>query len=159
MSVQSSQNIVPFLWFDGKVEEAVNFYVSIFPNSKIISMDKKTESGPAQSATFEIDGLKLIAFNGGPHFKFNEAVSLMVSCETQEEIDEKWEKLTADGGQPSRCGWLKDKFGLSWQVATPVLPTLLQDKDEAKSKRVMEAMFQMTKLDIAGLKKAYDGEQ
>jgi len=159
MSVQSSQKIMPFLWFDNNVEEAVNFYTAIFPNSKIIEINKKGESGSAQSATFEIDGLKLIAFNGGPHFKFSEAVSLMVSCDTQEEIDEKWEKLTAGGGQESRCGWLKDKFGLSWQVATPVLPQLLQDKDEAKAKRVMEAMFQMKKLDIAGLKKAYDGEQ
>ncbi len=161
MSVQPSnpsQKITPFLWFDNNVEEAVNFYTSIFPNSKIINSFRKSDNEPLHSATFEIDGLRLIAFNGGPHFKFSEAISLMVSCDTQEEIDEKWEKLSA-GGQESRCGWLKDKFGLSWQVATPVLPELLNDKDPKKVQRVMQAMFKMSKLDIAGLRKAYEQEE
>jgi predicted 3-demethylubiquinone-9 3-methyltransferase (glyoxalase superfamily) len=141
------QKITPFLWFDGKVEEAANFYVSLFSNARIVS------SSP-MSVTFEIDGREFIAFNGGPMFKFTEAISLFVSCETQEEIDRLWDKLS-EGGHRQKCGWLKDKYGVSWQIIPPALGKMLQDKDSAKSTRVMQAMLQMDKIDIAGLEKAY----
>jgi len=158
MSVQSSSlhKITPFLWFDNNVEEAVNFYISIFPNSKIITLHYRGDT--VQSITFELDGLRLVGFNGGPHFKFTEAISLFVSCETQEEIDEKYEKLLAGGGQESQCGWLKDRFGLSWQVAPPVLVDMLHNKDEKKAQRVMDVMLPMKKLDLAALKQAFDQE-
>jgi predicted 3-demethylubiquinone-9 3-methyltransferase (glyoxalase superfamily) len=154
------QKITPFLWFDGNAEEAMKFYVSIFKNSKILSVARYGEArpGPAGSVmtgTFQLDGQELMALNGGPHFKFTEAISLFVNCETQEEVDELWEKLSA-GGQKSRCGWLKDKFGLSWQIIPKALGMMLQDKDPAKSKRVMNAMLQMDKIDIKGLKQAYE---
>ena len=141
------QKITPFLWFDGKAEEAANFYVSLFKNAKIVSAS-------AMSATFEIDGQEFIAFNGGPMFKFTEAISLFVKCDTQEEIDRLWDKLS-EGGQKQKCGWLKDKYGVSWQIIPPVLGQMLQDKDPAKSKRVMQAMLQMDKIDIAALQRAY----
>jgi predicted 3-demethylubiquinone-9 3-methyltransferase (glyoxalase superfamily) len=141
--------ITPFLWYDGQAEEAANFYTSIFKNSKILG------SSP-MAVTFEIDGQKIIAFNGGPMFKFTEAFSLSVDCETQEEIDEMWEKLSA-GGQESRCGWLKDKFGLSWQIVPPILGELLGDKDPQKAKRALDAMLKMNKIDIAKLKEAHAG--
>jgi predicted 3-demethylubiquinone-9 3-methyltransferase (glyoxalase superfamily) len=144
---QHVQKVTPFLWFDGKAEEAANFYVSIFKNAKIVSAS-------AMSTTFGIDGREFIAFNGGPMFKFTEAMSLFVSCDTQEEIDRLWDKLS-EGGQKQKCGWLKDKYGVSWQIIPPVLGQMLQDKDPAKSKRVMQAMLQMHKIDIAALQKAY----
>jgi predicted 3-demethylubiquinone-9 3-methyltransferase (glyoxalase superfamily) len=155
------QKITPFLWFDNKAEEAMNFYVSIFKNSKIMGVSRNGNAGPGpkgtvMSGTFQLDGQEFMALNGGPMFKFTEAVSLFVNCETQEEVDELWEKLSA-GGQKSRCGWLKDKFGLSWQIIPSPLGKMLGDKDPAKSKRVMQAMLKMDKIDIAGLKKAYDG--
>jgi predicted 3-demethylubiquinone-9 3-methyltransferase (glyoxalase superfamily) len=150
------QKITPFLWFDGKVEEAMNFYTGIFKNSKVTNV-MHGPGGSVMSATLQLEGQELIAFNGGPMFKFTEAISLFVNCETQEEIDEFWEKLS-EGGEKSRCGWLKDKFGLSWQVVPPVLSSLLGDKDPVKAKRVMTAMLQMNKLIIADLKKAYAGE-
>jgi predicted 3-demethylubiquinone-9 3-methyltransferase (glyoxalase superfamily) len=149
------QKITPFLWYDGKVEEAMNFYTGIFKNSKIISA-MPGPGGSVMSATIELNGQQLVLFNGGPMFKFTEAVSLFVSCDTQEEIDEFWDKLS-EGGQKSRCGWLKDKFGLSWQIVPPILGQLLGDKDAAKSQRVMSAMLQMNKLIIADLQKAYEG--
>lgn len=154
------QKITPFLWFDTQAEEAMNFYVSIFKNSKIGSVTRYGEGGPGPAGTvltaaFELDGQEFVALNGGPQFKFSEAISFLVSCETQEEIDEFWEKLSA-GGEESQCGWLKDKYGLSWQIVPPVLSEMLQDKDPEKAKRVMEAMLQMTKLDIPTLKQAYD---
>jgi len=153
MPIQHQNMTTLFLWFNNNLEEAINFYTSIFPNSKIISVyHKGGKSGPIHSAILEIDGLRLIAFNGSSHNK--EVVSLMVSCESQEEIDEKWEKLSA-GGQESRCGWLKDKFGLSWQVVPKELGDLLEDEDERKSKRVMDTMLKMNKLDIVALKEAY----
>jgi predicted 3-demethylubiquinone-9 3-methyltransferase (glyoxalase superfamily) len=142
------QKITPFLWFDGKAEEAARFYTSIFTNSKI-------ESITPMSATFQLDGLEFIALNGGPQFTFTEAVSFFVRCETQEEIDYFWEELSA-GGEKGRCGWLKDKFGLSWQVVPPVLSEMLNDEDEEKSQRVMQAMLQMKKLDIQALRQAYE---
>jgi predicted 3-demethylubiquinone-9 3-methyltransferase (glyoxalase superfamily) len=153
------QKITPFLWFDGKAEEAMNLYTSVFKNSKIISIKRWAEGSPfpkdqVMQGVFELDGLRFHAFDAGPQFKFTEAISLFVSCETQEEIDHFWNKLTADGGQESMCGWLKDKFGLSWQITPPILGELLGDKDRAKAGRVMDAMMKMKKIIIADLKKA-----
>ncbi len=155
------QKVTPFLWFDGKAQEAANFYVSVFKNAKIVSPMRTGGGGPwpegaVISVTFEIEGREFIAFNGGPHFTFSPAISLFVRCETQAEIDELWEKLS-EGGGTKQCGWLQDKYGVSWQIIPPILGQLLQDKDAEKSKRVMQAMMQMTKIDIAALKKAYDG--
>jgi predicted 3-demethylubiquinone-9 3-methyltransferase (glyoxalase superfamily) len=141
------QKITPFLWFDGKAEEAARFYTSVFKNSKI-------ESITDMPATFQLDGQKFMALNGGPMFKFSPAISFFVRCETQQEIDYFWEKLSA-GGEKQRCGWLKDKFGVSWQIVPPVLGDLLNDEDDEKSQRVMQAMLQMDKLDIKKLKRAY----
>lgn len=155
------QKITPFLWFDDKAEEAMNFYVSVFKNSKIGSVTRYGEVGPGpkgtvMTATFQLDGQEFIALNGGPHFKFTEAISFSVDCKTQEEVDELWEKLS-EGGQKSRCGWLKDKYGLSWQIVPTVLNELLGDKDPEKSKRVMQAMLQMDKIEIKTLKQAAAG--
>ena len=152
--------ITPFLWFDDKAEEAMNFYVSIFKNSKTGTISRYGEGAPVpkgtvMTASFQLDGQDFMALNGGPLFKFTEAISFYVNCETQEEVDELWEKLSA-GGQPGRCGWLKDKFGLSWQIIPTGLSEMLGDKDAEKSKRVMQAMLKMNKLDIAGLKRAYE---
>ena len=152
--------ITPFLWFDDKAEEAMNFYTSIFKNSKTGSVTRYGEGGPGpkgavMTATFQLEGQDFTALNGGPHFKFTEAISFLVNCETQEEVDEFWEKLSA-GGEKGQCGWLKDKYGLSWQIIPSALGEMLQDKDPEKSKRVMQAMLQMKKLDIARLKQAYD---
>lgn len=141
--------ISPFLWFDGQAAEAAKFYTSIFKNSRM-------ESASDMSAVFYLEGQRFMALNGGPQFKFTEAISFFVSCETQAEVDELWEKLSA-GGTTQRCGWLKDKFGVSWQVIPSVLGHMLQDEDEAKSARVMQAMLQMSKIDITGLKRAYEG--
>ena len=149
------QKITPFLWFDGKAEEAMKFYTSIFNNSKIISTMPGPD-GKVVTGTFELEGQQFMALNGGPHFKFTEAVSFSVSGETQEEIDEFWEKLS-EGGEQSQCGWLKDKYGLSWQVNPSILAEMLRDKDPEKAKRVMEAMLQMNKIDIKALKQAYEG--
>jgi predicted 3-demethylubiquinone-9 3-methyltransferase (glyoxalase superfamily) len=150
------QKITPFLWFDGKAEEATNFYVSIFKNSRVVSLNRGPD-GAVFSATFQLEGQDFYALNGGPQFKFTEAISLFVSCETQPEVDELWEKLSA-GGQTQQCGWLKDKFGLSWQIIPTVLGKLLQDKDREKAGRVMQAMLQMKKIDIQGLKQAHEGK-
>jgi predicted 3-demethylubiquinone-9 3-methyltransferase (glyoxalase superfamily) len=152
--------ITPFLWFDDKAEEAMNFYVSIFKNSKVGNVTRYGDAGPGpkgtvMSATFQLDGQDFFALNGGPLFKFTEAVSFFVNCETQEEVDELWEKLTADGGSPQRCGWLKDKYGLSWQIIPKALGEMLGDKDPQKSQRVMQAMLKMNKIDIQRLKEAY----
>ena len=141
------QKITPFLWFDNQAEEAANFYVSIFKNSKLLSASR-------MSVTFQLDGQEFYALNGGPHFTFSPAISFFVKCETQQEVDELLEKLSA-GGEKQRCGWLKDKFGVSWQIIPTVLGKMLQDKDAEKSKRVMNAMLQMEKLDIKGLTHAY----
>jgi len=141
-------NITPFLWFDGQAEAAAKFYTSIFENSRI-------ESISPMSATFVLAGQKFMALNGGPQFKFTEAISFFVSCETQKEIDYFWEELSA-GGEKSRCGWLKDKFGVSWQVVPPILGGMLNDEDAGKSQRVMQAMLKMDKLDIKKLKQAYE---
>lgn len=153
------QKIAPFLWFDSQAEEAANFYVSVFKNSKVGTIARYGESGPGPKGSvmtvgFELDGQKFTALNGGPIFKFTEAISLVVNCENQEEIDYFWEKLTADGGQEVQCGWLKDKYGLSWQVVPAILPELVKSDDPKKSERVMKALMQMKKLDIAKLKEA-----
>ena len=152
--------ITPFLWFNDQAEEAMNFYVSIFKNSRAGSVTRYGDAGPGpkgsvMTANFQLEGLDFTALNGGPQFPFTEAVSFVVHCETQQEIDYYWDKLTT-GGRPSQCGWLKDKFGLSWQVVPAVLPRLLKDADPRKSQRVMKALMQMTKLDIARLQEAAD---
>jgi predicted 3-demethylubiquinone-9 3-methyltransferase (glyoxalase superfamily) len=154
------QKITPFLWFDDKAEEAMNFYVSIFKNSKRGRISRYGEAGPGPKgtvmvATFQLEGQEFIALNGGPHFKFTEAFSLVVNSETQDEVDAFWEKLS-EGGSKGQCGWLKDKFGLSWQIVPTILGELMSDPDPEKSKRVMTAMLQMKKLDINALKRAYD---
>ncbi len=148
------QNITPFLWFDGQAEEAMNFYVSIFKNSKIVSTMPGPD-GKVLTGTFELDGQQFMALNGGPQFKFTEAISLFVSCETQAEVDDLWNKLIA-GGAESQCGWLKDKFGLSWQIIPTALGRLLGDKDRRKAQAAMQAMLKMKKIDIKGLQDAFD---
>ncbi len=153
------QKISPFLWFDSNAEEAANFYVSIFKDSKILKIARYGEAGPGPAGSvmvvnFQIEGQDFIALNGGPLFKFTEAVSFVINCQTQEEVDHYWNKLTAGGGQESQCGWLKDKYGLSWQVTPTILGELLSDKDQKKAQRVMQAMLQMKKIDIAALKRA-----
>jgi len=150
-----AHTITPFLWFDNNAEEAIAHYLSIFPNSKIVSQSR--HGGSLISATFELDGQRFMALNGGPQFPFTEAISMFVSCQTQEEVDELWRKLS-EGGSEGRCGWLKDRYGLSWQVIPQALGELMADPDPTKSQRVMQAMLQMTKIDIAKLKQAHSGE-
>jgi predicted 3-demethylubiquinone-9 3-methyltransferase (glyoxalase superfamily) len=147
--------ITPFLWFDTQAEDAMNLYASIFKRSQVISVNRA--QGKVMSVQFELEGQKFMALNAGPLFTFTEAISFFVGCETQHEIDDLWAKLTADGGEPSRCGWLKDKFGLSWQIIPNTLGSMLGDKDPAKASRVMNAMLQMGKLDVEELQKAYAG--
>ena len=156
------QKNTTFLWFDNQAEEAMNFYTSIFGNSKILNVSRYGDAGPGPKGTvmvgtFQLEGQEFMALNGGPHFKFTEAISLVINCETQEEVDNFWEKLS-EGGQKSQCGWLKDKYGLSWQVVPTILGELMQDKDPEKTNRVMQAVLKMTKLDIATLKQAYEGK-
>jgi predicted 3-demethylubiquinone-9 3-methyltransferase (glyoxalase superfamily) len=145
--------ITPFLWFDGQAEEAMNLYTSVFKRSKVIAVQRV--QGQVLTAQFELEGQRFMALNGGPMYTFNEAVSFFVNCETQAEIDELWSKLIAGGGAPGQCGWLKDKFGLSWQIIPARLGEMLGDPDPAKSGRVMQAMMQMTKLDLEALNRAY----
>lgn len=154
------QKITPYLWFDNNAEEAVNFYVSIFKNSKIGDVTRYGDAGPGPKGqvmvmSFEIEGLNFVALNGGPEYKFTEAISLFVNCATQAEVDELWEKLS-DGGEKGPCGWLKDKFGLSWQIIPQALMDLMQDPDPKKAQRVTEAMLKMSKIDIAALRRAYE---
>jgi predicted 3-demethylubiquinone-9 3-methyltransferase (glyoxalase superfamily) len=160
-----SQRITPFLWFDAEAEAAANFYVSIFPNSRIRGVTRYDEGGAkaagrpggsVMTVAFELDGQEFTALNGGPLFTFSEAISLVVNCRTQEEVDHFWAKLSA-GGQPVQCGWLKDRFGVPWQVVPTALPEMLQDKDPQRARRVMAAMLKMTKLDLAELRRAYEG--
>jgi predicted 3-demethylubiquinone-9 3-methyltransferase (glyoxalase superfamily) len=162
---KTKQKITPFLWFDTQAEDAVNFYVSIFRNSKIRSIARYDEEaakasgrpkGSVMTVAFELNGQEFVALNGGPLFKFTEAISFVVNCETQEEVDHFWEKLSA-GGQEVQCGWLKDRFGVSWQVVPTVLVEMLQDKDPLKARRVMGAMLKMKKIDVEALKRAYEG--
>lgn len=157
------KKITPFLWFDNQAEEAMNFYVSVFKNSKVLGVSRYGDAGPGtkgsvMTATLELNGQEFTLLNGGPeHYGFTEAVSFYVDCENQQEVDELWEKLT-DGGEPGPCGWLKDKYGLSWQIVPTALGEMLGDKDPAKSQRVMQAMLQMSKIEIEGLRKAYEGQ-
>ena len=154
------QKITPFLWFDGNAEDAMNFYVSVFKKSKVVSVRRYGKAGPGKegsvmTGTFQIEGQEFFVLNGGPQYKFTPAISLFVNCETQQEVDELWDKLSA-GGRKDRCGWLQDKFGLSWQVIPTDLGKLLGDKDPKKASSVMQAMLQMDKIDIKKLKQAYD---
>jgi predicted 3-demethylubiquinone-9 3-methyltransferase (glyoxalase superfamily) len=154
--------ITPFLWFNNQAEEAINFYISIFNNSKVVSISRYGKEGPFPegtlfTATFQLDGQEFTALNGGPQFPFTEAISLFVNCKDQQEVDELWEKLS-EGGEKGQCGWLKDKYGLSWQIVPTVLLELMQDKDKGKANRVREAMLQMHKIDIKTLKQAYEGK-
>ena len=154
------QKIVPFLWFDGNAEEAMNFYVSVFKNSRVLSVTRYGEAGPGpkgtvMSCTFQLEGQDFYALNGGPQFKFTPAISLFVNCETQQEIDALWKTLSA-GGREDQCGWLQDKYGLSWQIIPTALGRMLGDKDAKKATAAMKAMLQMKKLDIKGLQQAYD---
>lgn len=155
------QKITPFLWFDTQAEEAMSFYTSIFKDSKILSVNRYGDAGPGpkgsvMTGTFQLEGEEFMALNAGPYFKFNEAISFFVRCEDQEEVDYFWNKLL-EGGQPSQCGWLKDKFGLSWQIVPNALGEMLGDKDPAKAQRVMQAMLKMNKIDVPTLKRAYEG--
>ena len=155
------QKITPFLWFNDKAEEAMNFYVSVFKNSKVVRVSRYGEGGPGpkgtvMSATFQLEDQEFYALNGGPQFSFTPAISFFVNCETQQEVDELWETL-AEGGKKERCGWLKDKYGLSWQIIPSALGRMLGDKDPQKAGRVIQAMLQMDKIDIGGLQRAYDG--
>lgn len=164
------QKITPYLWFDNKAEEAANFYVSVFSNrrtadgrgdSKILDVSRYGEAGPgtpgsAMTVTFQLEGQEFTALNGGPQYTFTDAISFLVSCETQDEVDELWEALTADGGEPGPCGWLKDRYGLSWQIIPTALGELLGDPDPERSQRVMKAMLEMKKIDIDGLRRAYE---
>ena len=155
------QKITPFLWFDNNAEEAMNFYTSIFKNSKVLTVSRYGEAGPGPTGTvmtaeFELEGQEFVALNGGPRFKFTEAISFVVNCETQEEVDYFWERLS-EGGEKSRCGWLKDKFGLWWQVVPVILAELMSDQDPEKSKRVMQSMLTMDKIEIEPLKRAHAG--
>jgi predicted 3-demethylubiquinone-9 3-methyltransferase (glyoxalase superfamily) len=157
------QKISPFLWFDTNAEEAASFYCSVFKNSKVLSTTRYLEGAPVPAGTalvveFALDGQKFFALNGGPNFKFTEAISFTITTETQEETDYYWNKLISGGGQESMCGWLKDKFGLSWQVTPRLLSEYIADKDKAKAQRVFNAMMQMRKVDIAALQRAYDGK-
>ena len=155
------QKITTFLWFDNNAEEAMNFYVSIFKNSKVVNVSRYGEGGPGPkdsviTGTFQLEGQQFMALNGGPQFPFTEAISLFVNCENQQEVDELWEKLT-DGGEESQCGWLKDKYGLSWQIIPTALGEMLSSKDPEKSGRAMQAMLKMQKIDVKTLRDAYDG--
>jgi predicted 3-demethylubiquinone-9 3-methyltransferase (glyoxalase superfamily) len=154
------QKITPFLWFDGNAEEAVNFYTSVFKDGKIVSIDRYPDDFPGMqgkvlTAVFQLNGQEFMAIDGGPQYKFTEAISLFVSCESQEEVDAYWDKLS-EGGEILQCGWLKDKYGLTWQIIPRALPEMLQDKDPARAKRVMDAMMQMKKIEVAALKQAYE---
>ena len=157
-----TQKITPYLWFDDNAEDAMRFYTSIFESSKILEIVRYGDAGPGPKGSvmlgkFQLEGQEFLALNGGPMFQFTEAISLFVTCENQREVDELWGKLTAGGGAPSRCGWLKDKFGLSWQIVPADFLEMMRDPDPAKSKRVMQAMLQMSKLEVDVLRKAYEG--
>jgi predicted 3-demethylubiquinone-9 3-methyltransferase (glyoxalase superfamily) len=150
------QTITPYLWFDNQAEEAMRFYTSIFKNSKVGSVNRAGPDGPVLTVTFQLNGQDFIALNGGPQFKFNEAISLFVSCDSQAEVDELWAALTADGGEESQCGWLKDKFGLSWQIVPKALMELMSDPDPRKAQAVTQAMLKMKKIETAELRRAYE---
>jgi predicted 3-demethylubiquinone-9 3-methyltransferase (glyoxalase superfamily) len=151
------QKITPFLWFDGKAEEAMNYYVSLFDDGKVLHVTRQGEGGPVSWVNFELAGQEFMGLNGGPNYQFTEATSFFVNCESQEDVDRLWVSLTSEGGEPSQCGWLKDRYGLSWQIIPNRLGELLGDPDPERSGRVMQAMLGMTKIDIAGLEAAHAG--
>jgi predicted 3-demethylubiquinone-9 3-methyltransferase (glyoxalase superfamily) len=156
------KKITPWLWFDTQAEEAATFYTSVFKNSRILSVDRYGDAGPGQAGSvmtvaFELDGQEFVGLNGGPHFTFNEAVSFLVSCDSQDEVDEYWNRLT-EGGEESQCGWLKDKYGVSWQIIPTALPELLGDPDPARAQRAMQAMLTMGKIDVEALRQAADAQ-
>ncbi len=156
------QKITPFLWLDNNAEEAMNFYVSIFPNARVVQTSRHSEDGPMPAGTFmvgtfSLDGQEFIVLNGGPHYKLTPAFSILVKCETQEEVDYFWDKLTSDGGKPIQCGWLEDKFGVTWQIVPTIFLELFGKGDAEKTSRMMQALMGMVKLDIEGLKRAYEG--
>jgi predicted 3-demethylubiquinone-9 3-methyltransferase (glyoxalase superfamily) len=156
------KKITPWLWFDTQAEEAATFYTSVFKNSKILSVDRYGDAGPGEAGSvmtvaFELDGQEFVGLNGGPHFTFNEAVSFLVSCDSQDEVDEYWNRLT-EGGEESQCGWLKDKYGVSWQIIPTALPELLGDPDPARAQRAMQAMLTMGKIDVEALRQAADAQ-
>ena len=160
--MNDKQKIVTFLWFDGNAEEAAKFYVSVFNNSRITNVARYGDTGPGRAGsvmtvTFQLDGQELVGLNGGPQFKFTEAISLVAKCDSQAEVDRLWSRLTADGGREVECGWLKDKFGLSWQIVPSALLAMINDPDQAKVDRAMAAMMKMKKLDLARLEQAYRG--
>lgn len=152
------KKITPFLWFDTQAEQAMNYYASIFRNSKVLEVQRQGPDGPVFSVSFELDGQEFMGLNAGPRFKFNESISFFVNCENQKEVDEYWNKLIADGGEESMCGWCKDKFGLWWQIIPKQLGDLMGDPDPAKAQRVVQAMLKMQKIIVADLQKAYDGK-
>ena len=157
-----SKKVTPFLWLEKDAEAAAKLYVSLFPNARIVDVARWADGSPypkgtVMSATFEIDGCAFIAFNGGPHFKLNESFSMFVNCETQAEVDRYWDALIADGGAPSQCGWLKDRFGVSWQIIPTALSRLIGDPDPERAKRAMQSMMEMVKIDIAALERAAEG--
>ncbi|RPI89470.1 MAG: VOC family protein [Chloroflexi bacterium] len=157
------QKITPYLWFDGQAEEAVNFYTSIFKNSKVLNVSRYAEGGPGpagsvMTAAFELNGQEFMALNGGPQYKFTEAISFLVNCKDQKEVDELWSKLTEGNGEEGPCGWLKDKFGVSWQIIPTALGELMSDPDPEKAGRVVQAMLKMKKIDVSTLQRAYDGK-
>jgi predicted 3-demethylubiquinone-9 3-methyltransferase (glyoxalase superfamily) len=159
--IKTGRKITPFLWFDGQAEEAANFYTSIFDNSRILDVARYGEVGPGEkgsvmTVSFELEGQKFVGLNGGPHYKFTPAISFYISCQTQEEVDYFWNRLLEGGGKPNQCGWLSDKFGVSWQVVPDVLIEYLQDEDRERAQRVMQAMLQMVKIDINELKEAFE---
>lgn len=154
----SKNKITPFLWYDSQAEEAANFYVSVFKNSKILNVNRTGPDGPAFTVQFELDGQFFTALNAGPMFKFTEAFSVYVDCEDQKEVDEYWNKFISNGGEESMCGWLKDKWGLSWQIIPKALQQMLSDPDREKADRAMQAMLQMHKIDIQTMKNAFDGK-
>jgi predicted 3-demethylubiquinone-9 3-methyltransferase (glyoxalase superfamily) len=161
IGAKEMKKITPFLWFDNQAEEAMTFYTSVFKNSRVVSMSRYGDAGPGpkgqvMTGTFELNGQEFMVLNGGPDFKFTEAISFFVNCETQAEVDDLWEKLSA-GGEKGQCGWLTDKYGLSWQIVPTALGEMLGDEDPAKVRRVTEAMLKMTRIDVALLKQAYDG--
>lgn len=158
------QKITTFLWFNDNAEEAVNFYTSLFPSSRVVTITRYGDTGPGpkgtvMTASFELDGQEFVALNGGPNFKFTEAISLVVNCESQEEVDRYWQALTADGGEESQCGWLKDKYGLSWQITPTILMKLIGDPDKAKVDRVMQAMMKMRKIEISKILEAAEAQK
>lgn len=162
--IGSAQKITPFLWFDGQAEEAANFYTAIFENSRILDIARYGEAvpdknGSVMTVSFELEGQRFVGLNGGPHYKFTPAISFYISCKTQKEVDHFWDRLLEGGGQPVQCGWLTDKFGVSWQVVPDALIEFLEDENREKAQRVMQAMFEMVKIDIRKLQKAYDQKE